>query len=100
MTRVVLELCQTSKMERFARIVNNIQPLILQKAFSILDVWLGSEYTSDDYIARLFFQKTFDPFSYTSFLYQHSIDFWITMTGNTLLRECKTIHIFTQTKHN
>ena len=43
---------------------------------------LGSEYASDDYINRLFFQKTYALFSCTFYLYQHPIDLRINMAGN------------------
>ena len=35
---------QTSKMERFARVVNAFKPLTIFAERSILDVWQGSEY--------------------------------------------------------
>ena len=42
------ELSRKSRMELFAKIVNNFQPLIILPKSSILDVdWVGSEYTSD-----------------------------------------------------
>ena len=37
---------QTSKMERFAKIVNVIHLLAIFAKSSILDVWLGSEWAS------------------------------------------------------
>ena len=40
------ELCKVSKMESFAKIVNGFKPLTIFAKLSILDVWLGSEYTS------------------------------------------------------
>ena len=40
---------QTYKMERFAKIVNGFQPLPIFAKPSILEVWQGSEYTSDSY---------------------------------------------------
>ena len=39
-----LEPSETSKMELLVKIVNSIKPLITKG--SILDVWLGSKYTS------------------------------------------------------
>ena len=41
-----LELCQTSKMERFAKVVNVWKPLNIFTKRSILDSWKGSEYVS------------------------------------------------------
>ena len=35
---------QTSKMERFGKIVNNLQPLTIFAKRSILDIWEGCEY--------------------------------------------------------
>ena len=35
---------QTYKMERFAKIVNNFQPLTIFTNRSILDIWEGYEY--------------------------------------------------------
>ena len=40
------EPCQTSKMERFAKIINSFQPLTTFAKRSILDVWQGSEFAS------------------------------------------------------
>ena len=37
---------QTSTMEHFVKIINSLKPLIIFIKSSILDVWLGSEYTS------------------------------------------------------
>ena len=39
--------CQTSKMENFTRIVNNFEALLFQSK-TLLNVWQGSEYVSDD----------------------------------------------------
>ena len=39
-----LDACQTSKMERFAKIVNGWIPFTIFAKCSILDVWQGSEY--------------------------------------------------------
>ena len=36
---------QTSKMERFVKTVKDLQPLSIFTKYSIVDVWLGSEYT-------------------------------------------------------
>ena len=41
--------CQTSKMERSAKIVNSLKSLIFFANRSILDVWQGSEYASAMY---------------------------------------------------
>ena len=41
------ELRQTSKMERFAKIVNRFYQLNIPGIRSILDVWQSSEYASD-----------------------------------------------------
>ena len=35
---------------------------------------MGSEHASDDYISRPLFRKSYVWFSYTSYLYQYSID--------------------------
>ena len=43
-SEVYSETCQTSKIERFAKIVHGFDPLTIFKKFSILDVWQGSEY--------------------------------------------------------
>ena len=40
------ETCQTSKMERFAKIVNDFQLLTILAKCSLIDVWQGSEYAS------------------------------------------------------
>ena len=37
---------QTSKMELFVKIVNDVKLLTIFKKSSILDVWMGSKYTS------------------------------------------------------
>ena len=42
---------------------------------------ISSEHASDDYITRPIFKKTCVPFSYTSYLYQHSIDFRVNRAG-------------------
>ena len=44
--KVYSEPCQTSKMVRFAKIVNNCNPLTISTTYSILDVLQGSEYDS------------------------------------------------------
>ena len=36
--------CQTSKMKRFVKTVNNFWPLAITAQHSILDIWQGSEY--------------------------------------------------------
>ena len=36
--------CQTSKMDRFAEIVNNLLPLTISAKRSILDIWERCEY--------------------------------------------------------
>ena len=41
-----LEPCQTSKMELFAKIVNDWKPLSIFAKRSILEFWPGSEYSS------------------------------------------------------
>ena len=41
------ESCQTSKTELFAKIVKNEKPITYFVKTSILDVWQGSEYTSE-----------------------------------------------------
>ena len=41
-----LELCQTTKMERFAKKVQGFYPLVIFTKHSILDNWQGSEYVS------------------------------------------------------
>ena len=38
------ETFQTSKIERFAKIVNNSKPLTIFGKSSILDIWQGAEY--------------------------------------------------------
>ena len=45
-TEAFTEPRRTSKMKRFAKIVNNWKPLTFFAKRSILDVWQGSEYTS------------------------------------------------------
>ena len=37
---------QTSKMERFAKKIDGFYPLTISAKHSILEIWLGSEYTS------------------------------------------------------
>ena len=73
-----------SKMEFFVKIVHDFQLLTIfaVKAFSLLDIWRASEYVSNDYISGPSFQKSYVPFSYTSYLYQHSIDSRINLAGN------------------
>ena len=46
-TEVHSEASQTSKMELFAKSVTSFQPLTVFAKYSILDVWLGSEYASE-----------------------------------------------------
>ena len=46
-TQAYSEPCQTSKIERFAKIVNVFQPLTTFAKRTILDVWQGSEYPSE-----------------------------------------------------
>ena len=41
------ELCQISKTELFTEMINNLQSLTISAKRSILDVWPGSEYTSE-----------------------------------------------------
>ena len=43
---VYSELCQTTKMKRFTKIVINYESLTIFAKCSILDVWQGSEYAS------------------------------------------------------
>ena len=43
---VLLEPGETSKMELFVKIVNNIKLLTIFTKSSILDIWMGSKYTS------------------------------------------------------
>ena len=47
MTKLYSETCQTSKMEIFPKLVNDLrfQPLTIFERFFNLDVWQGSEYT-------------------------------------------------------
>ena len=45
--------CQTSNMERFAKIANGFQPLTIFAKHSILDVWQSSENTHED-VGNLF----------------------------------------------
>ena len=40
------EPCQTSKIKTFAKIVNDLKPLIIFGKNPILDVWQDSEYVS------------------------------------------------------
>ena len=42
-----LRSCQTSKMELFAKIVQNEKPFTIFPKTSILDVWQSSEYASE-----------------------------------------------------
>ena len=44
-----LELCQTSKVELFAKMVNGEKLLTVFVKSSILAVWQGSEYAFDDF---------------------------------------------------
>ena len=44
---------------------------------------MGSGYVSDYHIIHPYFKKTYVSFSYTSYLYQHSIDFQISNGVNT-----------------
>ena len=46
LTETYSELCQTSKVERFADIVNDFYPLITYAKRSILDVWQSFEYAT------------------------------------------------------
>ena len=43
-TEVYSESCQTSKMERFGKIIHSFQSMIILAKHSILFVWQGSEY--------------------------------------------------------
>ena len=43
-----LESCQTSKIERFSRLVKKFQPLTILEKCSILDAWQVSEYITDN----------------------------------------------------
>ena len=45
-TEAYSEHCQTSRMERFMKIVNGQKPLTIFAKCSILNVWQGSEYAS------------------------------------------------------
>ena len=45
MSEAYSEPCLRSKMELFAKIVNSFQPVTIFAKSSILDIWLGSEYT-------------------------------------------------------
>ena len=49
-----LQSSQTSKMELFAKIVNGWKPLFIFTKGSILDLWLGSEYTSEQIILSVY----------------------------------------------
>ena len=49
-TQLELEPSQTSKMELFAEIVNDYQPLIVLVKSSILDLLLGSDYIYASFI--------------------------------------------------
>ena len=46
MSEACSELCQTTKKERFAKIVNDFQTSTFFEKNSILDIWQGSEYAS------------------------------------------------------
>ena len=46
---VYLEPCHTSKMDRFAKIVNSYKPLTIFAKRSILDIWQGSEYIYENF---------------------------------------------------
>ena len=48
----------TTKMEYFAKILNDFQPLTILGKRSILDVWQGSEYNSDSSPVIASFYKT------------------------------------------
>ena len=42
--------CQSSKIERFVKIVNGFKPLTIFARCSVLDVWQSSEYTIGNYM--------------------------------------------------
>ena len=46
-------ICQNFKLERFAKIVNGFQLLIIYVKRDISDVWQGSEYASVDHFCNL-----------------------------------------------
>ena len=46
LTEVYSEPCQTSNMKRYTKLVIGIQPLTIFAKHMVLDIWLGSEYTS------------------------------------------------------
>ena len=41
---------QTSKMELFTKVVNDLKPLSIFAKSVILDVWLGYEYASENHL--------------------------------------------------
>ena len=49
MRQTFSELCQTSEMRRFMKIVNSFYSLTISAKHSILDVWEGSTYTYEYY---------------------------------------------------
>ena len=52
-TMAYSEPCQTSKMERFTKIVNCLKSLTIFVKRSILDVWQGSEYAYAIYCIKM-----------------------------------------------
>ena len=51
------ETSQTSKMKLFAKTVYGIQPLIIFEKHSILDLWLGFEYASNNLVQHRLFRN-------------------------------------------
>ena len=73
------EPCQTFKMERFAKIVDDFQLLTIFIICSILDIWEGCEYTYDDMTDSVFaywtkLQREYIPINLWRFLLRDSSD--------------------------
>ena len=60
------EACQISKTERFAKIVNGEKPISILAKRSILDVWQGSECTSDSVLWLKILKSTFEGIHFCS----------------------------------
>ena len=48
------EICWTSKIELFAKIVNSLKPLTIFAKSSMLDVWFDFEYTSEVALEKIY----------------------------------------------
>ena len=85
------EKCQTSKMERFAKIVNSWKPLTIFAQRYILDVWQNSEYTFGmSLYVHIFVSKTLKS-SYVGSLFSYSFK---VMSFQVIYAEIETRHSF------